>query len=715
MGLTITSTGKGAKDTEIFNIEKEENTKIIALAGNPNVGKSTVFNNLTGMRQHTGNWPGKTVTNARGEVFYKDTKYIFVDIPGTYSLFSHSKEEEIAGDFISFSDPDAVVVVCDATCLERNLNLALQILEITNNVILCVNLMDEANKKEIKLDLKALSEKLKIPVVGTSARKGKGLSKLLEKLHKKLSGISFSDTDTVKYTPVVEDAIKTIENVLTNKLSDIKIKKRWVALKLLEENQEIHEKLNTYTKFHLSEDNEICDAVETSRKMLNSASIDDLKLKDITAKCTVLHAEEIASSCVSYTNPSYHLRDRKIDKILTSKLLGIPVMILMLGVIFWLTISAANVPSEYLSILFGKIEVMLLDFALKANIPSLIYNPLIFGIYKVCAWVVSVMLPPMAIFFPLFTLLEDLGYLPRVAFNLDSAFKKCCACGKQALTMCMGFGCNAAGVTGCRIIDSPRERLIAILTNNFVPCNGRFPMLIAIITIFFTISENPYLASVYGSLLLMTVVLLGIGATFLSSYILSKTILKGTPSSFTLELPPYRVPEIGKTIVRSIFDRTLFVLGRAVLVAAPSGLIIWLFANIKLGDISLLNYFAQSLDPFGRLLGLDGTILIGFILGIPANEIVIPIIIMAYTASGNLTEMENLLEIKSLLLANGWSWTTAVSMLLFSLMHWPCSTSLITIKKETKSLKWTALAFLLPTLFGMISCFLFNMLVKLFV
>ena len=312
------------------------------------------------------------------------------------------------------------------------------------------------------------------------------------------------------------------------------------------------------------------------------------------------------------------------------------------------------------------------------------------------------MLPPMAIFFPLFTLLEDLGYLPRIAYNLDKPFKKCCACGKQALTMCMGFGCNAAGIVGCRIIDSPRERLLAVLTNSFVPCNGRFPMIITMITAFFCSG------GVRAALVMTAVVALSVGMTLIVTKLLSHTLLKGIPSSFTLELPPYRKPQVGKIIVRSIFDRTVFVLGRAVAVAAPAGLIIWLLSNVHIGGASLIAHAADFLDPIGHLMGLDGVILVAFILGLPANEIVVPIIIMQYLSQGTLSQLGSIAEIHSLFVANGWTRVTAVCMIMFALMHWPCSTTLLTVKKETGSMKWTILAAAIPTLAGFAACVLIN-------
>lgn len=706
MGLSSTSVGIHAADVD-FSVKKtSESDRIIALAGNPNVGKSSVFNQLTGLRQHTGNWPGKTVTNAQGTCTYDEKNYIMVDIPGTYSLMAHSREEEVARDFILFGNPDAVIVVCDATCLERNLNLVLQTIEITQNVVVCVNLLDEARKRGIKVNLEKLSEKLGVPVVGTVARSGKGLDHLMDAV----SSLETKQSNViqVRYTRPVEDALGILTPILSEKLSSSGINPRWLALRLLENDTELICKICEYIKLDLLSDSEIKNGIFAAEKLLSDHRIHKSKLSDIIVSCLVLAAEDVSSGVACCCGKTYCDNDRKIDKILTSKIFGIPIMIALLGVIFWLTISGANIPSEILSGWFAALENKLAELCVSLGVPEIIYSPLIFGVYHVLTWVISVMLPPMAVFFPLFTLLEDLGYLPRVAFNLDKCLKKCSACGKQALTMCMGFGCNAAGVIGCRIIDSPRERLLAILTNAFVPCNGKFPTLISIITMFFVFSSSGILSSVWGAVLLTAVVLLGIGATFLVSKLLSKTILKGQPSSFTLELPPYRRPNIMQIIVRSVLDRTLFVLSRAICVAAPAGLIIWLFANVEISGITLLAHATQLLDPFARIIGMDGSILLAFILGFPANEIVVPLIIMSYMSAGTISDALTLAEMKQLFLANGWTWITAVNVMLFSLMHWPCSTTLLTIKKETGSMKWTLLAAAIPTLLGLILCFLFT-------
>ena len=676
-------------------MSKESADFVIALAGNPNVGKSTVFNGLTGLKQHTGNWPGKTVMIAKGKHTHKDKEFTIVDLPGTYSLMANSEEEEVARDFMCFSKPDVTVVVTDATCLERNLNLVLQTLEITPNVVLCVNLIDEAKRKKIRINLKALSDLLGVPVVATAARNNRGLTELMDAVYLVATKKTTNQPITLTYNQETEDMIKKIEPLVKKEVQD-QINPRWVALKLIEGNDHLIQSINQALNCNLS----------------LSDHTNSHILYDHVVPAIVERAQAIAQEVVSYKNKQYNQRDRKIDRILTSKRFGIPIMLGILGVIFWLTIVGANYPSDAIARGLFWIEGVLEQGFVALKVPSWITQILILGVYRTLAWVVAVMLPPMAIFFPLFTFLEDLGYLPRVAFNLDHFFKKASAHGKQALTMCMGFGCNCAGVIGCRIIDSPRERLIAIITNNFTPCNGRFPTLIAISTIFIGGAVGGVYGSLLSTLAVISVVVLGVFMTLFVSSILSKTLLKGIPSSFTLELPPYRRPQVGKIIVRSIFDRTLYVLGRAVMVAAPAGLVIWLLANLTVGDISLLSHSAQFLDPFARAIGLDGYILMAFILGLPANEIVIPIIIMSYMSAGSLLELDSIHALGELLIKNGWTWLTALSTMIFTLMHYPCGTSLITIYKETKSLKWTLVSFLVPTVAGLSLCFLITQIMR---
>ncbi len=697
MGITKSSVGKNAVDFGLEIRKQSADDAVIALAGNPNVGKSTVFNALTGMNQHTGNWPGKTVANAQGYFKSGENGYVMVDIPGTYSLMAHSAEEEVARNFICFGNPDAVVVVCDAACLERSMNLVLQTMEITEKVIVCINLMDEAKRCGISIDTALLSRRLGAPVVGVTARRKRSLAPLIDAL----DNFKNPKTYTIRYPEPIEEAISLIEPAVAALQSGIDC--RWLSLRLLDSDMQLKNEIINRFGHEFLGDPDLCIAVSKAKAVLDKAGIPSEEIGDIIAETLVNEAEKIYSEAVT-GGGEYTKRDRRLDKIITGRLTAFPVMLLLLALIFWLTVSGANHPSQLLSDFLFGIQDKLSALFVSLGAPQWLHDLLVLGVYRVLAWVVAVMLPPMAIFFPLFTLLEDSGFLPRIAYNLDKPFRLCNACGKQALTACMGFGCNAAGVIGCRIIDSPRERLLAILTNSFVPCNGKFSGLILIITLFFVGSAGGMLSSALSALMLTAVIVLGISATFLATKLLSETVLKGMPSSFTLELPPYRKPQFAKTLVRSVFDRTLFVLGRAAAAAAPAGLVIWLAANISIGNLSLLEHCAAFLDPFARLIGLDGVILMAFILGLPANEIVIPIIIMAYSAMGTLPELGGAAEIHSLLAANGWSATTAVCFILFSLMHWPCSTTLITVKKETGSFKCTLLAAALPTATGIILC-----------
>lgn len=694
--------------------EKLKNSNLtIALAGNPNVGKSTVFNALTGMRQHTGNWAGKTVANASGTFTHRNIDFTLVDIPGTYSLMASSPDEEAAREFICFGQPDCIIVVLDATCLERNLNLAIQILEVNKKAVICVNLLDEATKKGIQIDLDELSLYLGVPVVGTAARSGEGLDELKDAVFDVATGKRKVFGTKIKYNSNLEKAITKLENIIEDsKLFDDKtfsyLSKRFLALRLIDCDKKLDNSIKEYFNFSLVEHKTINKAFTEIHNELENIGMKQDDIRDIIVEGIVAKAREIYAHCTCLCDKCYSRRDRKLDKILTSKLTGIPIMLLLFGVIFYITISGANYPSELLSMAFSKVQEWLYGLFDLLHSPPFLKGLLIDGMFKTLSWVVAVMLPPMAIFFPLFTLLEDFGYLPRVAFNMDRFFAKSGTSGKQSLTMLMGFGCNACGVTGCRIIESPRERIIATVTNNFVPCNGRFPTLIAIITMFFATGISLPFRSLVSAGLLLTVIVFGVVVTLLVSKLLSATLLKGLPSSFTLELPPYRRPQICKTIVRSLLDRTIFVLLRAMCVAAPAGIVIWLMSNIMINGESLCVIISNFLQPLGSLMGLDGVILLAFILGFPANEIVIPIIIMIYTASGTLVEYDSLSSLYNLFVENGWTWVTALCTMIFSLMHFPCSTTCLTIYKETKSLKWTLLSFILPTILGILLCMSIN-------
>lgn len=676
----------------------------VALAGNPNVGKSTIFNALTGLRQHTGNWTGKTVDNAKGIYTYNENNYDIYDLPGTYSIIAHSKEELIARDFICFGESDITVVVCNAMCLERSLNLALQILEITTNVIIVVNLMDEAKKKNIDINIEKLSNILNTKVIPMSATNNEGIEELKKEIEY-LSKNKNNNTFKIDYGKDIEKGINNINKCFYNNFN---INKRFISIRLLSNTKDISNSLLEYKNYDIKENNNLIYNLNKNKEKLKNIDIDTIIVSKIINKC-----KEIKKEVITINNQDYLKNERKIDKILTNKITGIPIMLICLFVIFYLTIIGSNYPSELLSNLLFSLEDFL--YNLCSFLPNTIRNLLINGVYRTTSWVVSVMLPPMLIFFPLFTIAENIGFLPRIAFNMDNCFRKCNACGKQCLTMAMGIGCNAVGVSGCRIIDSKRERLIAIITNSFMPCNGRYPTIIAVITMFFIGTTRGILSSIYCALILVLVILLGIIMTFIVSKILSHTLLKGETSSFILELPNYRKVHIGKIIIESIKDRVAFVLSRAVLVAMPTGLIIWLLTNININGVSILHICSNFLDKFALLIGLDGVILLSFILGIPANEIVLPIMLMTYLGTSSLTNYESISSLKTILIDNGWTTLTAICFIVFSIFHSPCSTTLLTIKKETNSWYYTFISFIIPVLTGTILCFVITTLYKLFI
>lgn len=582
-------------------------TWTVALAGNPNVGKSTLFNRMTGLRQHTGNWPGKTVAVAEGTARWGGEIFRFVDLPGTYALNGKTEDERLAAEYLESGTADCTVVVCDGSCLERNLILTLQILAKTRRAVVCLNLMDEAKSRGIFVDDGKLSELLGVPVVKTSAGSGAGLAAL--------------------------------QSVIAAQ----------------------------------------CRREGTAQKPCADP---------------VAQAEQIARLCVRQEAERANWR-LTLDRVLTSRRYGIPILLLLVLLVVWLTVWGANYPSELLQQLFDRGYDGLIRGLSGA--PWWLRGMLADGLYATAARVIAVMLPPMAIFFPLFTVLEDVGYLPRMAFLLDHGMSRCGGCGKQALTLCMGLGCNAVGVTGCRIIDSPRERLAAILTNAMMPCNGRFPTLILLGSLFFPTAGAAFLVA--------ACVALGAAGAMAASGVLSKTALRGTPSTFVMELPPLRRPRLGQILVRSLLDRTLFVAGRALSVAAPAGVLLWVLANAD-----LLGTLSAFLDPVGSALGMNGVILLAFFLSLPANELLIPIMLLTLGKMGSIQRAAA--GGAELLATVGMTWQTALCTMVFTLFHWPCATTLLTIRKETGSWKKTAAAFFLPTAAGAAICLLLNWLLN---
>ena len=706
---------------------------LIALAGNPNVGKSTVFNALTGLRQHTGNWPGKTIVRAEGAFAHRNKRIKLVDLPGTYSLQAGSVDEEVAREFILFGRPDVTVIVVDATRLERNLNLALQILDITNRVVVYLNLTDEARRHGIGIDVKQLEQQLGVPVISGAARSNIGINELLEAAHDVATGsVQTTPYRIARQEQTVEQAVASLTTVVEQTFPGLP-SSRWVSQRLLTADDAVIDAVRSGELGRIGDDTVPENAVERSEDQRSKVLEQAQKLRwelpsdfqDKMTERTFQAAQQIAaaSQIRGLKKASIDI-DWALDRLLTNRWVGFPIMLLILAAVFWTTIEGANVPSAMLAtLLIDTMHPVLRTFGESIGLPWWANGFLFDGVYLATAWVVAVMLPPMAIFFPLFTLLEDFGYLPRVAFNLDSLFRRAGAHGKQALTMCMGFGCNAAGVVATRIIDSPRDRLIAILTNNFSLCNGRWPTQILIATIFIGALAPAHLAGLASASAVVGIALLGVGTMFVSSWLLSHTVLRGQATSFSLELPPYRPPRVLQTLYTSIIDRTLIVLWRAVVFAVPAGAVIWLSSNVTLGSLSIAEHAVAWLNPLGLFLGLNGVILVAYIIAIPANEIVIPTILMLTVLTDQLTggagtgvmfELDSATATSDLLRGSGWTLLTGVNLMLFSLLHNPCSTTIYTIFMETRSARWTMLATVLPLALGFTVCFVVAQLWRLF-
>lgn len=670
------------------------NEYTVLLAGNPNVGKSTIFNTLTGMHQHTGNWSGKTVENAVGRLDLDGDRYHLIDLPGTYSLTPASEEEKVAVESICFHPADAVIVVGDATSPARSVAMARQIAEVRGSVLLCLNFADEASRRHIRTDIEGLSHAIGIPVVTITARTQEGYADLLGKLEKLCHHpstpvpISYGDAD-----PILEK----LERLLVP-CGQWVCSPRYIAGRLWEDDLStviaLQEKLSLSADLLLQ-----VDAILQER---TSSSIEESLAERLYRESAVLTAHYQSGG------GDIPLATRLLDRLLLGKL-GIPILLLLIAFLLWISLVVANYPSQWLSAGFAAIESTLRP--LTSFLPQFWEGLIWDGGWRVLTWVVAVMLPPMAIFFPLFTLMEDFGLLPRIAFLLDTPFASVGTSGKQSLPMCMSLGCNCTGIVGTRIIDDPLERKVAIATLNFIPCNGRFPTLLCLIAFF---GKGSGLGGFAQLLWLLLLLCFSVGMTLLTTVFLRKTIYSGESTSPVMELPLYRPPQVGRVLLRSLIDRTLRVLLRAMAAALPAGCIIWLLANLRIGDLSLLRELVRLLEPFGIAMGLDGAILTSFLLGLPANEIVLPILLMCYSESGSMIAAEGA-ALGSALTAAGWTGVTALCAGIFCICHFPCFTALSTIRKETGDTHLTVLSAFLPTVVGILLCMIVNLIAKIFV
>lgn len=650
----------------------------ILLCGNPNVGKSSIYNILTHSHEHTGNWTGKTVELSTKKIV--GTDYYLVDLPGIYSLSSLSEEENIAKMTMLFSDYKSIIYVVDATQIEKNLNLLFQILQINKNIILCINMIDELENKNIKLDTNILSNILGIKVIKFSTYKNIGYNELIE---------AIKEDNYCEYNYYYNEEIEKHINNISSYLP-VGFNNRYMSISVLNKDEYLVKYVKERYGINL-ENNDVKNYIMN----INSEEISDqisIKINTLSRIVTNEVFKKSGENSISL-----------LDKIFSNKIYSIIMMTFIMFLIFLITITLANYPSDLLGELFNKFEYFIYKLCLNFNIPKVIYEPILFGVYRVVTFIISVMFPPLVIFFIMWTYAEESGILPRIAFNFDKICSYSNCHGKQCLTMCSGFGCNACAVVGARIMDNKRDRIIAILTNSFIPCNGRFPMIIAIITMFLVNSNNKILVSIY----LCGFVILAMIISFLISFILSKTILKGYPSFFVLELPEYKKVKLSKILKTSIVYKSLSILKKAILVSIPAGLIIWLLTNININNMSVFLIISNFLDKFAKIIGLDGNILLSFILALPANEIVLPIIIMGYLGNSNISLISDYIGIKSILLNNGWTVNTAICTILFSLMHFPCGTTLSTIKSEI-GYKWAFYSFIIPLITGIVFLLIYN-------
>ena len=660
---------------------------VVAMAGNPNTGKSTVFNALTGSRQHVGNWPGKTIERAEGVFFHENWEINLVDLPGTYSLAAQSPEEIIARDYIISGDPSVVINVVDATSLERNLNLTLQLLELTDRVVVALNLMDEVRRQGCEIDVEALEVALGVPVISTVATEGEGLPQLKEALVEVAEGYRQTHPASVDYGLTVEGYVKSLETDLA-KLG-INGRSHWIALRLLEDDPEVIEgfKSGRLSACTLSEDAplaspESLQALVRRAAYLREATHPDARVEIVRRRFEFSH--NVVQRTFRRKRPAEQSLTERIDQIITHRVWSWPIMLAILVVVLWITIKGANVPSEILGTAFGWLAKGVRDFLGGLHAPWWVIGSLVDGLIVGTGTVVAVMLPPMFIFFTAFSLLEDIGFIPRVAFNMDRLMRAVGSQGKHTMVAMMSFGCNVTGVLSCRIIENTKDRIVAIITSPLILCNGRFGAGLALIILFF----GDCALSVTLAYLAVSV-----GAMLLATWVLNRLFFRREPGGFVMELPPYRKPKWGQVIRRSLVHQVGHTMGRAVMIAAPAMLIIWFLGNFPPDssfEQTAVGHMVSMLAPLGRPFGLTGEMLTALVFTLPAKEIVVSSLAMTYGLQTTLADSQTILGY----LVRTWTPLVAFSFLTFYMLYLPCLVTIWATWKETRSLKWLLLSLL---------------------